>query len=51
MLSNDVLKMVFDVGHIFAKNRTRPKAIIHGFFMILGQNSTYGKMDIIGMLR
>ena len=30
-LSNDVLKMIFNVGHIFVKNRTRPKAIIHGF--------------------
>ena len=29
--STDVLKMTFDIGHIFAKNRTRPKAIIHGF--------------------
>ena len=29
---NDVLEMVFNVGHIFVKNRTRPKAIIiHGF--------------------
>ena len=30
-LSNDVLKVDFNVGHIFAKNCTRPKAIIHGF--------------------
>ena len=29
--STDILKMTFDFGHIFAKNRTRPKAIIHGF--------------------
>ena len=49
-LSNDVLKMISDLGHIFVKNRTQPKAIIHGFFMILGQNSTYSKIDIIGML-
>ena len=30
-LSNDVLNMDFNVGHIFAKNRTQAKAIIHGF--------------------
>ena len=30
-LSNDVLKVDFNVGHIFAKNRTQAKAIIHGF--------------------
>ena len=38
-------KMFFIVGLIFAQNRTRPL-----FFMILGQNSTYSKMDIIWML-
>ena len=42
---NDVLKMIFNFGHIFVK-----KAIIYGFFMILGQNSTDSKMAIIGML-
>jgi len=30
-LSNDVLKVIFIVGHIFAKNRIQPGAIIHGF--------------------
>jgi len=30
-LSNDVLKVDFNVGHIFAKNCTEEKAIIHGF--------------------
>jgi len=30
-LSNDVLYVIFDVGHIFAKNHTQPEAIIHGF--------------------
>ena len=31
-LSNDVLKIIFNVSHIFVKNRSRPKAIIiHGF--------------------
>ena len=30
-LSNDVLKMIVDVGHIFVKNRSQPKAIIHVF--------------------
>ena len=30
-LSNDVLSMIFNVGHIFVKNCTQPKAIIHGF--------------------
>ena len=30
-LSNNVLKVDFNVGHIFAKNRTQPKAIIHVF--------------------
>ena len=31
--SNYVLKLVLIVGHIFAKNHTRPKAIIHGFWV------------------
>ena len=45
------LKMIFNLGHILVKNRTRPKAIYNPwFFMILGQNSTYSKMDVIGML-
>ena len=35
-LSNDVLKMVFTVGHTFDENCTRPKAIIHGFFHDFG---------------
>ena len=30
-LSNDVIKMIFNFDHIFDKNRTQPKAIIHGF--------------------
>ena len=30
-LSNDVLKMVFNVSPNFVKNCSRPKAIIHGF--------------------
>ena len=30
-LSNDVLKMIVNLGHIFVKNHTRPKATIHGF--------------------
>ena len=30
-LSNDVLKVIFDANHIFAKNHTPPEAIIHGF--------------------
>jgi len=37
-LSNNVLKVDFSIGHIFAKNRTQAKAIIHGFFMIWDQN-------------
>ena len=31
----------------FCQNRPQPKAIIHDFFMILGQNSTYWNMDIV----
>jgi len=52
-LSNDVLKVDFNVGHVFAKNGTQAKAInIYNpwFFMILGQNSTYSKMDIVWTL-
>ena len=30
-LSNDALKVIVSLGHIFVKNRTRPKAIVHGF--------------------
>ena len=30
-LSNDILTVIFDAGHIFAKNRSQPEAIIHGF--------------------
>ena len=48
-LSIDLLKQIFDVGHIFAKNRTQPKAIIHGFHDFWS-NSTYSKNDIIGKL-
>ena len=44
--------MIFNLGHIFVKNRTPPKAIYNPWiFMILGQNSTETKMDVIGMLR
>ena len=50
-LSNDVLKMIYDVSHIFFKICTLPKAIIHAwFFHDLGSNSTDSKTDIIGML-
>jgi len=42
---NNVLKVDFNVGHIFAENCIRPKAMV--FFVIYGQNSTYWKMDII----
>ena len=44
------LIMIFNLSHIFVKNHSRPKAIIHGFCRILGQNSMDSKMDIIGML-
>ena len=46
-LSDDVLKVDFNVGHIFAKNHTQAKAITMVLFMILGQNSTNSKMDIV----
>jgi len=49
-LSNDVLKVIFDVVHIFAKICTQAKAIIHSFFMILGPNSTHSKINIIWKL-
>jgi len=49
-LSNNVLKVIIDDGHIFAKNGIQAKAIIHGFFMILGENSTHSKIGIIWKL-
>ena len=49
-LSNNVLKVIIEDGHIFAKNRTQAKAIIHGFSRFLGQNSTHSKIDIIWKL-
>ena len=42
-LSSNVLKVIIDDYHIFAKNRTQAKAIIHGF-------STHSKIDIIWKL-
>ena len=50
-LSNNVLKVIIDDGHIFAKNRTQAKAIYNPrFFTILGQNSTHSKIDIVWKL-
>ena len=44
-LSNNVMKVIIDDGHIFAKNCTQAK-INPWFFTILGQNSTHSKIDI-----
>ena len=49
-LSNDVLKMIFHVDHIFGQKSHSTKGYNPWFFMILVQNSTYSKMDVIGML-
>ena len=50
-LSNNVIKVIIDGGHILAKNRTQAKAIYNPwFFMNLGQNSTHSKIDIIWKL-
>ena len=47
-LSNDVLKVIFDAGHIFPKIALKPEAIYNPwFFVILGQNTTFSKTDII----
>ena len=46
-LSNNVIKVIIDDSHFFSKNRTQAKAMV---FIILGQNSTHSKIDIIWKL-